>query len=321
MKNLKIETPKFNTETLRLMSTLYVNEAEDLPLSGAVPAFFARVLHQIQIATRATFKHKRESEIATGESVVLVRFNNERHYRVAIHHNKYSDFMAFTSPYFNTSNLSRKVSTTISAVSGSSGHNTVTRDSTKKCFHPDVKSIMKRIANVEPVSDALYEQWCFLSHSDAIENLTAANEPAAIKRLIGQSSRYNTESLSDGARIAAFHMVDNIIRGTPIPPGALTAPVAAEFHNAFKKTDTAREDDAAARGKTLVQVIKRKASKDFMIKCGDTVSVREQLPDNVAVAAATVMTVGGTVLGVGAQVVAHNPALDINMVLLIEGAL
>ena len=75
MKNLKIETPKYNPETLQLMSTLYVNEAEDPPLSGAVPELFAKVLSQIQLLTRATFKHKRESEIATGESVVLVRFN------------------------------------------------------------------------------------------------------------------------------------------------------------------------------------------------------------------------------------------------------
>jgi hypothetical protein len=114
--------------------------------------------------------------------------------------------------------------------------------------------------------------------------------------------------------------MDSILRGTPLPPGVLSDSVVDSFSAAFKKVDAAREDDAAAKGKTLVQVIKFKEDKNFLVKCGEIWAL-EQLPDNVAVAAATMMTVGGTTVhGLGAQVEA-NPALDMNMVLLIEGTL
>ena len=115
--------------------------------------------------------------------------------------------------------------------------------------------------------------------------------------------------------------MDSLIRGTPLPPGTLSNAVVSAFMEVFKKVDVAREDDAATRGKTLVQVLKFKADKEFRVKCGDTVYALERLPDNVAVAAATLMTVGdATVLGIGAQG-RTNPALDMNMVLLVEGAL
>ena len=322
MKNLLIQTPAYNTDTLKLMSTLYVNEAEDLPLlAGTLPSFVVQLLTKIADSLYGvTFAHKPESEISNGNKVILVRFNNERHYRMAIYSTTLpQDAMVFASPYFNTSGLGNGSRTTITSVGGSGSRNTFSRDITKKCFRPDVRSIMKRISKVEPVSAATYEQWCFTAQKNAMDALTAANESAAIVRIIGAKSQWNIESLTDAARVAAFHAMDNILRGTPLPPGVLSESVVDSFSAAFKKVDTAREDDAAARGKTLVQVIKLKADKNFLVKCGEIWAL-EQLPDNVAVAAATLMTVGGTVLGVGAQV-ETNPALEINMVLLIEGAL
>lgn len=322
MKNLRVQTPAYSSDTLKLMSTLYVNEAEDLPLlAGTLPGFVVQLLNKIDDSYRVTFAHKPESEIVTGNKVILVRFNNERHYRIAIYHNLGWDVMVFASPYFNTSDLGHGSRSTITSVGGSGNSNTVVRDITTKCFQPDVRSIMKRISKVEPVSAATYEHWCFIAQRDAMDTLTAANESAAIARVIGSQSRWNTESLPDVARLAAFHAMDSILRGTPLPPGVLSDSVVDAFSAAFKKVDAAREDDAAAQGKTLVQVIKLKADKNFSVKCGDTAFALEQLPDNVAVAAATMMTVGGTtVLGIGAQVEA-NPALEMNMVLLIEGTL
>jgi len=322
MKNLLIQRPAYNTDTLKLMSTLYVNEAEDLPLlAGTLPSFVVQLLTKIADSLHGvTFAHKPESEIANGNKVILVRFNNERHYRMAIFHNLSWDAMVFASPYFNTSDLGNGSRTTISSVGGSGSRNTVNRDITKKCFQPDVRSIMKRISKVETVSAATYEQWCFTAQKDAIDALTAANESAAIARIM-RASRWNSESLPDAAQVAAFHAMDSILRGTPLPPGVLSQSVVDSFSAAFKKVDIAREDDAAARGKTLVQVIKLKADKNFLVKCGERHWALEQLPDNVAVAAATLMTVGGTVLGVGAQDLCTNPALEMNMVLLIEGAL
>lgn len=322
MKNLRIETPAYNNDTLKLMSTLYVNEAEDLPLlAGTLPDFAVKLLNKIDDSYRVTFAHKPESEIATGNRVILVRFNNERHYRIAIYLNLGWDVMVFASPYFNTSDLGNGSHSRITSVDGSGNRNTVSRDITKKCFQPDVRSIMKRISKVELVSATTYQQWCFIAQKDAMDTLTAANESAAITRIIGAQSRWNTESLPDVARLAAFHAMDSILRGTPLPPGVLSESVVDSFSAAFKKVDAAREDDAAAQGKTLVQVIKLKADKNFLVKCGDTAFALEQLPDNVAVAAATMMTVGvHTVLGIGAQVEA-NPALEMNMVLLIEGTL
>jgi hypothetical protein len=249
----------------------------------------------------------------------MVRFNNEPCYRAAVFYNRYSDSMLIASPYLGTTELARRVLDSISVLVGSDRDNTVARNIALKAFKPDIRSIMKRVSKVEAVSAATYAGWCFDAQDRARVTLTAAKESYAIKKAI--STRYDREALSDDARVAAFHAMDNLLRGTPMPPSDFGPLIVAEFTEAFKKVDAAREDDAAALGKTLVQVIKFKFDKEFLVKCGDTVRRMEQLPDNVAVAAATLMTVGDeTVYGIGAQG-ETNLALDMNMVLLIEGAL
>lgn len=346
MKNLVIKPVAANDYELHdLLTVLYVDKTTEYNPTQADydrmrdvacwfgPVYFQHktdclVLHHPSIADtlRCIAKALPQARFTTRESysgdnhtdVILMQYGSEPFYRAALSFTTGVERFNICSPHINTSNISRRNAGYIDRLKGSKyGKTTVGRSRSLKHYDREIVAILKKVCKQPAIPLTTFEDMCFHAQNIIVHNINvgAARVNEAITDRIGRESRWSKPQLNDGVRVAAFLALEHVVRGTK--PPVIDEDTRAAFTAALHEVDVVRESVDFSSGKIPIQIIKIKAVDEFVLKSENNYRRVAQLPDEVVSQVATLMAVGqGVVYGIG-EVGSANPALDINMVVMV----
>lgn len=270
----------------------------------------AKALPQVRFTTRESYSGDNHTV------VILMQYGNEPFYRAALSFDKGVERFNICSPHINTSDLSRRCIGHINKLKGTS-KTTVGRCRSLKNYDREIVAILKKVCKQPATPLTTFEDMCFHAQKFIVCNINvgAARVNEAITDHMGRESRWSKPKLNDDVRVAAFLALEHVVRGTK--PPVIDENTRAAFTAALHEVDVVRESVDFSSGKIPIQIIKIKAVDEFVLKSENNYRRVAQLPDEVVSQVATLMAVGqGVVYGVG-EVGLANPALDINMVVMV----